>query len=170
MEKAGAACNPTHNDTQGAQTIRINQIFVIHKTITMQTNVPPFGHPIGSSLLRKIDQQINDHLTDSDFKVSKLLRAVGISRTDLHRKLTRMTGMSATEYIRHKRLQHAQKLLLEAPEWSIGQIAFEVGFNSQSYFTRAFIEVYGECPTCYRRMHNGENDEMEHGCKKMEHP
>lgn len=122
----------------------------------MQTDPPLAAQRIKSSLLQRIDQQINAHLSDADFKVAKLLRAVGISRTDLHRKLTRAVGMSATEYIRHKRLQHAQKLLLEEPEWSIGQIAFEAGFNSQSYFTRAFIERYGECPTCYRKAHGSE--------------
>lgn len=129
----------------------------------MQTNTPSVGCKINSSLLQRIEQQIHTHLSDPDFKVPKLLRAVGISRTDLHRKLTRMVGMSATEYIRHVRLQHAKKLLLEEPEWSIGQISFEVGFNSQSYFARAFIEVYGECPTCYRKAHGIGEREMEHG-------
>jgi AraC-like DNA-binding protein len=98
--------------------------------------------------------QIGKHIADPELSVTKLLRYVGISRTNLHRKLTRMVGMSATEYIRHLRLQHAAILLVEQTEWSISEIACEVGFNSQSYFTRSFIKVFGMCPTAYRKKHH----------------
>ena len=128
----------------------------------MQTNTHPLGYKTNSPLLQTIQLQIDKHLSDPDLNVTKLLRYAGVSRTDLHRKLTQRVGMCATEYVRHIRLQHATKLLLEQPEWSIGQISFEVGFNSQSYFTRAFIEAFGMCPTAYRRAHGDGLDEMEH--------
>ena len=123
--------------------------------MTVQTNTPGVYYKSSSTLLQTIEHQINQHLLDPDLNVTKLLRYVGISRTDLHRKLTRMVGMSATEYIRHIRLHRSAKMLMEQPEWSIGQIACEVGFNSQSYFTRVFIEAFGMCPTAYRRAHGG---------------
>lgn len=129
----------------------------------MQPPPPPTtGHQTNNKLLQAIQFQIIRHLSDPDLSVSKLLRYVGISRTDLHRKLIQLVGMSATEYIRHIRLRRAAALLLTEPEWSIGQIACEVGFNSQSYFTRSFIEAFGMCPRAFRKTSSELLGRMEH--------
>ena len=101
--------------------------------------------------LKKLNVHIEEHLSDTAFTVTHLLRGIGMSRTDLHRKLAAKSGMSTTEYIRYIRVQHAALLLTNQPEWSLTQIAYEVGFSSLSYFTRTFIEVYGICPSVYRK-------------------
>jgi AraC-like DNA-binding protein len=103
------------------------------------------------TFLKKLNQQIEQHLSDATFDVPNLLRSLGMSRTDLHRKIVGKVGMSTTEYIRFVRLQHAVVLLEEQPEWSLAQIAYEVGFTSPSYFTRTFIERFGMCPSLYRK-------------------
>lgn len=90
------------------------------------------------------------HLHDASLDVPKLQRLLGMSRSDLHRKLKAATGLSATAYIRHLRLQRAAQLLLEQPHACILGIALEVGFNNHSYFTKRFREVYGVCPGEYR--------------------
>jgi AraC-like DNA-binding protein len=82
--------------------------------------------------------------------VQKLLRLVGMSRTDFHRKLYRAAGMSATEYLRKRRLEKAAELLRQEPKWSIYQVALEVGFENQSYFTVRVTEVLGCCPYAWR--------------------
>lgn len=97
-----------------------------------------------------LNTQISAHLSDSSLTISRLLRLVGMSRTDLHRKIKRVFGMSAGRYLRHVRLQRAATLLEEHPEWTLYQIALEVGFESQSYFSRAFKASYGICPSEYR--------------------
>ncbi len=95
--------------------------------------------------------KIEDHAFNDCLTIKKLARLVAMSRTDLHRKLISSVGMSATEYIRYIRLQKATILLLEKPELSIYQIALEVGFNSQSYFTKRFSELFGRSPTAWRK-------------------
>lgn len=100
--------------------------------------------------LEQIDAEIEPHLTDSTLTVKRLLRIIGMSRTDLHRKLGGSVGMSTTAYIRRKRLEKAAELLKEQPDWSIYQVALEVGFDNQSYFTRRFKEVFGRCPGAWR--------------------
>ena len=102
------------------------------------------------TFLTNLHHQLEPHLTEADLSVGKLVRLLAMSRTDLHRKLERAAGMSATEYLRYLRLQKAAHLLAEEPEWSIYQVALEVGFNSQSYFTRRFREVFGCCPVAWR--------------------
>ncbi len=100
--------------------------------------------------LQSLQQKIEPHLLDSNLNVKKLLRLVAMSRTDLHRKLEKAAGLSATEYIRHLRLSNASRLLLERPNWSIYQVALEVGFSSHSYFTRRWRELYGCSPMEWR--------------------
>jgi len=105
-------------------------------------------HP--HQLLEEIDAQLMPHLADSTLTVKRLTRLVGMSRTDLHRKLSQSAGMSTTEYVRQKRLEKAAELLKEQPDWSVYQVALEVGFDNQGYFTRRFKEVFGKCPGAWR--------------------
>ena len=100
--------------------------------------------------LDQLDFQLQKHLADDKLSVRRLTRLVGMSRSDLHRKLTATVGMSTTAYMRKFRLQKAAELLVNQPEWSIYQIALEVGFSSQSYFSRRFKEVFGQCPAEWR--------------------
>jgi AraC-like DNA-binding protein len=117
----------------------------IHKKNLFKMSKP------NETLLKRLDYIIEQHLTDASFDIKHLLCYLGMSRTDLHRKIVKKVGMSATEYIRHTRLQHAVVLLTEQPEWGIAQIGYEVGFTSPSYFTRTFIDKYGVCPSAYRK-------------------
>lgn len=114
------------------------------------------------AFLHSLNLQIGPHLSDPSLSVKRLLRLVGMSRTDLHRKLKCAAGMSATEYLRHIRLSEAAILLKKEPHWSIYQIALEVGFSSQSYFTRKFKERFGMCPKTYRDSENAGLENLEH--------
>ena len=111
------------------------------------------------SFLHNLNAQIEGHISDEKLTVHRLLRLIAMSRTNLHRKLTRSVGMSATEYIRYVRLHRAAELLLENRDWTIYCVALEVGFSSQSYFTKRFREVFGICPAAWRQRH------VEHMCE-----
>ena len=54
-------------------------------------------------------------------------------------------------YIQQLRLEHAAQLLLEQPEKSIVQIAAEIGFTSNAYFSNRFHQQFGMSPSDYRR-------------------
>ena len=56
------------------------------------------------ALFESLNMEIENHLTDANFDVGKLLRPLGMSRTDLHRKLGQCVGMSTTWYIRYVRV------------------------------------------------------------------
>lgn len=118
--------------------------------------------PPQEAFLQNLNLQITPHLTDSSLTIRRLLRLVGMSRTDLHRKLDKAAGMSATAYLRHLRLRQAAIMLARQPEWSIYQIALEVGFTSQSYFTRKFKEQFGVCPLAFREAKKTASKNLEH--------
>ena len=86
---------------------------------------------------------------DEDFGVLQLQRALAVSRTQLHRKLKALTGLSTTEFINHLRLQKASNLLKNS-ELHISEIAYDTGFKDPNYFTRLFVKFYGKTPTEYR--------------------
>lgn len=80
------------------------------------------------------------------FSVDDLARAVGFSRSQLHRKLKALVDKSPNQLIREMRLQRA-KVLLDAKTGNISEIAYEVGYSNLSYFSKSFKEFFGETPS-----------------------
>jgi len=50
------------------------------------------------------------------------------------------------------RIQEAQRLL-EQSDLACTEIAYEVGFGDQSYFTKQFRQITGTTPAKHRRQH-----------------
>jgi len=98
--------------------------------------------------LERAMKSINQHLADPDFGIETFVKEAGMSRMQLHRKLKALAGYSASEFIRIMRLKRAAYLLLHGKE-TVAEIAYQVGFNSPSYFTRCFREQFGVPPSEY---------------------
>lgn len=87
-----------------------------------------------------------NRLSDYEFGVEGLSREIGVSRPQLYRKVTSITGRSPVNFIRDIRLNKALSLIMEN-KYNISEIALEVGYNSPSYFTRCFQEKFGVNPS-----------------------
>jgi signal transduction histidine kinase/DNA-binding response OmpR family regulator/streptogramin lyase len=98
--------------------------------------------------LQKTLAIVSANLSNEQFSVDQLAAEMGMSRSQLHRKINALTGKSATHFIRVIRLEHAAELLRNG-NGNITEIAYEVGFGSQSYFTRCFTEHFGCSPSEY---------------------
>jgi signal transduction histidine kinase/DNA-binding response OmpR family regulator len=98
------------------------------------------------ALLQKVQTAVLDNLSDSNFKVEDLCRAVATGQSQLNRKLMALTGMSTIAFIRSTRLAKAKELLL-AKEMNISEVAYAVGFDDPKYFSRAFMEQFGIAPS-----------------------
>jgi AraC-like DNA-binding protein len=79
----------------------------------------------------------------------ELARAVGMSRSAFADRFTRLMGETPMRYLAQQRLQVAAKKL-ESPGASIARIAFEVGYESEAAFNRAFKRVFGAPPAAWR--------------------
>jgi AraC-like DNA-binding protein len=90
------------------------------------------------------------NLDDSDFSVERFAELLNLSRSQLHRKLTQLTGLSASHFLRKVRIEKAKDLLREQ-RLSVSEVAYATGFGSPSYFTRSFSESEGMSPTDYVR-------------------
>ena len=93
----------------------------------------------------KLGNLMDENYQNPEYSVEDLSSGLGLSRSQLHRKLTALTNESATKFIRTYRLKKA-KILLNANSASISEIAYDVGFNNVSYFNKCFLETFGSRP------------------------
>jgi AraC-like DNA-binding protein len=100
--------------------------------------------------LLKLKSIIQEHLSDELFGVEALCEELGMSRTQVHRKLTALTGNSAGYFIRTYRLETAMQMLRK-DTGNISEIAYDVGFSSPSYFTKCFTEHFNMTPREVRK-------------------
>jgi AraC-like DNA-binding protein len=96
--------------------------------------------------LDRLTQLINERMADH-INIDELAREMGMSRRKLFGFVKDNTGKSIIEYIRSYRLSCAAKLLLEQNNLTTLQVMYKVGFESQSYFVKAFKQEFGDTPT-----------------------
>ena len=99
-------------------------------------------------LMERIMKVVNENMSDSDFNVEKMCDEVGVSRTQLHRKLKEMTGVPTSEFLRNIRLNEAARLIRER-KINITQVSYMVGFANNSHFSTAFKKYFGMSPSEY---------------------
>lgn len=97
----------------------------------------------------KFQEYVMDNITDNQLNVADIAKSMGLSRSQLYRKMKSLLGYSPNEYIRILRLKYAVKLL--KTDNQISDIAYQAGFSSASYFTKCFKDFYNESPTDYLR-------------------
>ncbi len=100
------------------------------------------------NFLLKVEQAVLNNTNNENFSVQNLMDALNLSRSQVHRKIKALTGMSTNIYIRQIRLYKA-KDLLQQTTLSITEIAYEVGFKSPSYFSNVFKQELGESPSSF---------------------
>lgn len=103
------------------------------------------------NFLEKIDDQITKHIKNPELNHEILSREIGMSKTQLYRKLQSITGKTVHEYIRNFRLRTAHEILNEKPETLIFEVAYEVGFKDPSYFSKCFYAFYNVWPNTVKR-------------------
>jgi len=89
----------------------------------------------------------------SNLTLPKLADAVGCSANHLSQVINAGFGMSFFDYLNQHRIERAKTLLtqLEMRSSSILNIAFDVGFNSNSAFYAAFKKCVGQTPAQFRQ-------------------
>lgn len=96
-------------------------------------------------LLENLKKEVDNNLTNSQFSVEELAKNIGMSRSQLHRKLIQATGQSVSQFIREYRLQMGMELLKKG-DFTAAEIADQIGFGSPTYFSKCFNEYYGFPP------------------------
>ena len=100
--------------------------------------------------LAKIDKVIIEGMEERSIDIQYLTDRLCMSRSTLYRRVKTLTGVSANEYIRRKRMEIAKELLIDG-DIPVSEIAFKVGCSSMSYFRQSFKDIYGVIPSEYLR-------------------
>ena len=110
-----------------------------------------FNQSEKDSILSKLTEVIEANLSDEHFGVSELAREMGMSRSNLHRRVKAITNITASQFIRGIRLKRALELLRES-SMTISEVSVASGFSSLTYFTKCFNDYYDVPPSKYSKI------------------
>lgn len=102
--------------------------------------------PMDHEFLEKVFNCIKHNLENPQFGVTFLADEVGLSVSQLNRKLNALINQSAGKLIRSTKLDYAAQLLKDK-SGTISEIAFRVGFSDAPSFTHSFKEKFGYTPS-----------------------
>ncbi len=112
--------------------------------------------PLDQQFVEKAIQIVEENINNADFSVEELAAKLNISRGYLYKKIVKITGKNAIEFIRLIRMKRAQQLLAES-QLQIAEIAYKLGYNSPKVFTKHFKEKFGITPSEFIRQQTGGN-------------
>ena len=109
------------------------------------------------AFLNKMDQLINDNLSNEELSIKFLMDHLAMSRASLYNKVKALTGMGVNDYINRIRIERSVHLLTHT-NMSINEISYEVGFSYPRYFSTSFKQVKGMTPTKFKEENRKKND------------
>lgn len=95
--------------------------------------------------LTKVNEIIQNHLSDQQFGVSELADKLFFSVSKLNRKMKSLTGSTPADYIRNIRLQKAVEFLKDG--LTVSETGWEIGFDDAVYFSKVFKKRFGYPPS-----------------------
>jgi len=101
-----------------------------------------------NAIIQRTMNYIDNHLSDK-ITESQLADLCGMSPYRFSRLFKQYSSCTFQEYLLQHRINEAARLLAN-PQTSITDIAYAVGFNDASYFTRAFKRYKGMSPSDFR--------------------
>lgn len=104
------------------------------------------------SFINKFQEYVENNITDPDLNIVEVAQYMGLSRSQLYRKMKSITEYSPNEFVRIIRLKYAARMITSGTQ--IAEIAYKSGFSSASYFTKCFKEFYKVSPTEFMKGNN----------------
>ncbi|MES2775581.1 MAG: two-component regulator propeller domain-containing protein [Bacteroidota bacterium] len=118
-----------------------------YNAITLQQNNLKISSDYKEFIERCI-QIVEENLDDQEFGVQTLIRKLGMSRSNLFRKVKSVSGLSIISFIRFIRLRKAAQLFTST-NLNVNETAAEVGIQDQKYFRKQFQKLFGLNPSEY---------------------
>lgn len=98
----------------------------------------------------RMESIVAEHLGDAAFTAESWAEQMGLRRTAFYRRTKDVTGMTPNEFLRTARLKRAAELLLEGC-LSVSEVAYRVGFDDLSYFSKSFKAYFGMSPSVFQK-------------------
>lgn len=133
--------------------VRLNNLIALRKKIQAHFATGDILMPkkiqmnsMDTLFMEKVTQHLEAEISNSLFGVVELAYAVGLSRSQLFRKIKAITDHSPNEFIRSFRLHRAMDMLKQNGA-TVTEVAYETGFQNPSYFSKCFQEQFGMAPS-----------------------
>ncbi|NJM14185.1 MAG: response regulator [Bacteroidales bacterium] len=137
--------------------VRIKNLIQLRKSLIERyqktINIQPGEITVTSvdeEFLKKAIKLVDDNISDTGFGVVQLSAEIGMSRSNLFRKLKAITGQKPNDFIRDIRLKRAAFLLVNS-HFNVSEVAYQVGFNELGYFGKAFRKYFGMSATDFAK-------------------
>ena len=100
----------------------------------------------GNQFYEKLIGLIHDNISNSEFGITNICEELNISRTQLYRKVKAVTDIPISTLIRNLRMEKAYELF-KNNDYTVSEVMYQVGINSNSYFTKTFKEYFNILPS-----------------------
>lgn len=98
-----------------------------------------------AEFIEKLNAHIVENMSDERFTIDNLSESFYMSRSNFHKKIKNITGLTPNDYIKLIRLNQSAQLLASG-KYKINEVCYMVGFNTPSYFSKCFYEHFGKLP------------------------
>lgn len=132
----------------------IDQRTLLRKCFSVSAFIKPSSgihKSLDQVFLEKVVKIIELHFEDPLYSIESLAGEVNMSVSQLNRKLNALIDQPAGHLMRSLCLQRAAELL-KNKTGTIAEICYQLGFNDQAYFSRAFKKQFGCSPSEYMNL------------------
>ena len=99
--------------------------------------------------LKQIEQRLKADISNSKINVESLTAELNISRSQIQRRIKKITGLTPVYYFREIKLNAARELLENGEVQTVNEVAYAVGFDTPKYFSTLYEERFGKRPSAY---------------------
>lgn len=107
--------------------------------------MPQLSH-LDQEFINRLNRLIEDRIKQDNIDMAFVTDKMAMSHSTFYRKVKALTGMTATEYIRKRRLRYCYQLL-ESGDYNVNQAAMMTGFNQMAHFRETFKKEFGILPS-----------------------
>ncbi|MFM0081219.1 AraC family transcriptional regulator [Paraburkholderia sediminicola] len=158
LERLGQALALSQSDdavldkvfTDSVSLAIVSRVVARHFTIGRRQTREALALP--SWRLSRAVEYVDAHLSES-IGLEDIARSAGLTSMHFASQFRRATGLRPHEYLLRRRIEHAQRLLLESRH-NVLDVALSCGFRTQAHFTTVFKRFVGETPYCWRMKKN----------------
>ena len=134
------------------QKVRQDQPLIAYKKLSIE----PQKDKEKSALLRYMATEY----ANADLSLEMAAATLGINRTKINDILKEELSLTFTSYLNKLRLTEAARLLSENEEVNISEIAYSVGYNNVSYFSKLFKQEYGCAPKTFKSLYQSKEENV----------
>ena len=93
-----------------------------------------------------MNRVIEENIMTEDIDMAFLTDKMAMSHSTFYRKVKALTGMTAKEYVRKRRMLHCYQLLVSG-NYNVTEAAMMTGFNQMAHFREVFKKEFGVLPS-----------------------